>query len=79
MRLSNVRQFTSGAFYRQAQSFRLPENRFRHSLKLFNERFQGFRFRKLDHVAWRSVIRVNSDGRPSRSAKPGQSPVPLFT
>jgi hypothetical protein len=29
--------------------------------------------------AWRSVIRVNSEGRPSRSAKPGHSPVPLFT
>src|SRR5580692_3284589 len=24
-----------------------------------------------DHVAWRGVIRVSSDGRPSRSAKPG--------
>ena len=32
-----------------------------------------------DHVAWRSVIRVSSDGRPRRSAKPGHSPVPLFT
>jgi hypothetical protein len=30
-------------------------------------------------IAWRSVIRVNSDGRPSRSAKPGHSAVPLFT
>ena len=30
-------------------------------------------------AAWRSVIRVNSEGRPSRSAKPGHSPVPLFT
>jgi ribonuclease BN (tRNA processing enzyme) len=29
--------------------------------------------------ARRSVIRVSSDGRPSRSAKPGHSPVPLFT
>jgi putative SOS response-associated peptidase YedK len=29
--------------------------------------------------AWRSVIRVNSEGRPSRSAKPGHSAVPLFT
>src|ERR1700694_6320345 len=29
--------------------------------------------------ARRSVIRVNSDGRPSRSAKPGQSAVTLFT
>jgi hypothetical protein len=26
-----------------------------------------------DHVAWRSVIRVSSDGRPRRSAKPGHT------
>jgi hypothetical protein len=32
-----------------------------------------------DHAARRSVIRVSSDGRPRRSAKPGHSPVPLFT
>ena len=32
-----------------------------------------------DHAGRRSVIRVNSDGRPSRSAKPGHSPVQLFT
>jgi hypothetical protein len=31
------------------------------------------------HAAGRSVIRVSSDGRPSRSAKPGHKPVPLFT
>jgi hypothetical protein len=30
-------------------------------------------------IVWRSVIRVNSEGRPSRSAKPGHSAVPLFT
>jgi len=29
--------------------------------------------------ARRSVIRVNSEGRPSRSAKPGHSAVPLLT
>jgi hypothetical protein len=27
----------------------------------------------------RSVIRVSSDGRPSRKAKPGHKAVPLFT
>jgi acetamidase/formamidase family protein len=30
-------------------------------------------------LAWRNVIRVNSEGRPSRNAKPGHSAVPLFT
>ncbi len=30
-------------------------------------------------VALRRVTRVSSDGRPSRRAKPGQSPVPLLT
>ena len=29
--------------------------------------------------ATRKVIRVNSDGRPSRKAKPGHSAVPLLT
>jgi hypothetical protein len=32
-----------------------------------------------DYCLGRRVIRVNSGGRPSRSANPGQSPVPLFT
>ena len=32
-----------------------------------------------DQGARRSVIRVSSDGRPSRTAKPGHRPVPLLT
>ncbi len=42
---------------------------------------RGFGENGRDQVApaWRSVIRVNSEGRPSRSAKPGHSAVPLFT
>jgi hypothetical protein len=46
----------------------------------FNMKTRDFLWRLgFDYVARRSVIRVSSDGRPSRSAKPGHSPVPLFT
>ncbi|MGX1426272.1 hypothetical protein AB7M59_006707 [Bradyrhizobium elkanii] len=43
--------------------------------------FRHFARNNIPHASptVRNVIRVNSDGRPSRKAKPGHSAVPLLT